>query len=154
MKFLQGKYIPVNPQKYIGDHSNIVFRSSWERAFLHFVDTNPNVLRYASEEVVIPYVSPLDNKWHRYFVDFYVEIKHPDGQISRRIIEIKPFSQTQKPREAKRKTKRFQKELATFIVNKAKWEAAEKFAKERGLKFQILTEYDLGIKPLPKGKND
>lgn len=146
MKFIQGKFIPRNPQKYLGNVGNIVFRSSWERVFLEFCDTNPNVIRYGSEEVVIPYLNPLDRKFHRYFVDFYIELKQKDGSVSRRIIEIKPFTQTQKPKQPQKISRRYKRELMTYIINEAKWTAAKQFANERGIEFQILTEYQLGLK--------
>ena len=106
MKYYKGKFKPKNPEKYVGDTSNIVYRSSWELKFMIYCDTNPNVLQYASEEIFIPYVSPVDNKVHRYFPDFLMKVKKADGSISKILVEVKPKSQTKPPVPGKRKTKK------------------------------------------------
>lgn len=148
-KYIKSKYIPINPSKYEGDPTNIICRSSWERIFAKWCDTNSGVLSWSSEETVIPYVDPVDKRWHRYFVDFKIKIKTREG-IKTFFIEIKPAVQTQKPKEPKRKTPktqaRYLSEVRTYIKNKAKWEAAEMYAKQRNNEFKVLTEYDLGIK--------
>ena len=147
-KYLQGKYKPKNPKKYRGDVNNIIYRSSWELKFLNYLDRNHNVLEYASEEIAIPYVSPIDNRIHRYFADFYVKSKIPDGTVQVQIVEVKPLAQTKppKPNKSGRKTKRLLNEAKTYAVNKAKWTAAEEFCKDNGYTFVIITENELGIK--------
>lgn len=141
MKYYQGKYKIKNPHKYMGDINNIIYRSSWELKFLNWCDSNQHVIKFSSEEVVIPYISPVDNRPHRYFVDFKIVLSTGKTYL----IEIKPAAQTVPP-TGKKKTKRLLQETATFLVNQAKWDAAEKFAKIRGWEFKVLTEYDIGLK--------
>lgn len=136
----QGRFIPKNPSKYKGDITQIYYRSSWEFQFLKYLDEHKDIVWYSSEELVIPYVSPIDGKWHRYFVDMVA--KNVSGDIL--AIEIKPFNQTQEPvmKESKSR-KTFIKEVMTYGINKAKWEAADNFCKKKGWKFLVLTEKDL-----------
>ena len=108
------------------------------------LDANPNVLWWASEELPIPYVSPVDKKVHRYFPDFIVRTKRKDGSEQTTIIEVKPYKQTIEPTR-KRKTRTYLNEVITYAVNQEKWKAAELFCKEHGWKFQIITEKELGI---------
>jgi hypothetical protein len=138
-----GKYIPSNPKKYRGNINNIIWRSTWELRLLKFLDNNPNVLEFASEEVIIPYISPIDNKMHRYFVDFYAKIKDNSGNIKQYLIEVKPFYQTQKPNINKKSKKTYLKEVYDYIVNRSKWESATNFAKNNNMEFLVLTEKEL-----------
>jgi hypothetical protein len=140
----KGWFKPVYPNKYKGDASNIVYRSNWELRVMKWLDLNPAVIWWASEELVIRYKSPIDQKMHRYFPDFIVRIKRKAGLEKTLVLEIKPHKQTQKPVQ-KRKTKRFIQEAATFAVNQEKWRAADLFCKEQGWEFLVLTEKDLGI---------
>ena len=55
--YKQGLFSPRNPKKYMGDPTNIVYRSGWEKRVMDWADGNSNVLRWSSEEVVIPYKS-------------------------------------------------------------------------------------------------
>ena len=146
-KWHQGKFHPQHPQKYLGDSNNIVYRSSWELHFLQWCDRNDNVIEYASEEFSIPYVSPKDNRPHRYYPDGFVKIKHKNGEVKRYVVEIKPLRQTQEPKKPSRVTKTYINEVTTYAVNIAKWKAAEEFCLDNGLEFRVLTENDLGIKP-------
>jgi hypothetical protein len=139
----KGKYTPQNPEKYVGDPKNIIYRSLLERRFMVFCDTNPSVMRYASEEFFIPYLSPVDNRIHRYFPDFYIEVQKADGSIDKIVIEVKPSKETKPPKLNKRKTQRYLNESKTFAVNTAKWDAARQFCEKKGFKFQILTEKEL-----------
>ena len=145
-KFLQGKYTPKNPQKYIGNPTNIIYRSSWERKFLVYCDTNENILEYASEEIAIAYRSPIDNRIHKYIPDFYIKVKESNGEIKKCIIEIKPKKQTVEPIPQKKKTKGYIYEVYEYAKNQAKWKAAEEFCKDRQWEFKVLTETELGIK--------
>lgn len=141
----KGIYKIKNIKKYKGDHTDIIYRSLWERKFMHFCDTNDNVLEWSSEEIVIPYVS-IDNKIHKYFVDFWVKIKTKTN-IEYFLIEIKPLNQC-KPPKIKNKEKISKKELneiKRWNINKKKWSHAKKFAEERNWKFKILTENHLNI---------
>ena len=141
--YKQGFFKPQNPKKYIGDPTNIVYRSGWEKRVMDWADTNSNVLRWCSEEVVIPYVSPVDGRYHRYFVDFFVEAKGRDGSIRKMLLEVKPKAQTQEPKVQSRKTKRYITEVVTYGVNQAKWKAAEDYCKDKGWQFLIVTEEQL-----------
>jgi hypothetical protein len=132
------KWIPRNPDKYEGSVDLIVVRSSWEVMFLNWCDSNPGILRYSSEEIVIPYYSPVDNKHHRYFPDAKIITKDKTF-----IVEIKPMIQTEPP---KKRSKNYLLEASTFMVNKAKWKAADEYCRARNWSFKIITEYDLGLK--------
>jgi hypothetical protein len=145
-KTYKGRYRVVNANKYKGDISNIVYRSLWELKFMKWCDDNISVVEWGSETIIIPYISPIDNKIHRYFVDFYVKIKNKNNLIEKYLIEIKPEKFTKPPEIPSKKTKRFIDEVFQYGVNDAKWKAAFEFCKDRNMKFVILTEKDLGIK--------
>lgn len=140
----KGMFHPQNPKKYRGDANKIIYRSSWEVRVMKWLDDNPNVIWWASEELPIPYKSPIDQKIHRYFPDFIVRLKQRGGKEKTLILEIKPESQTKEP-VRKRKTSRFIQEAATYAINQEKWRAADLFCKEHGWQFKVLTEKDLGI---------
>lgn len=135
-----GRYNPTNPRKYRGDPDKIIYRSLWERRFMVYCDNTDEVLEWGSEEIIIPYISPLDGRMHRYFPDFYTKVRQRDGTIKKLLIEVKPKAQCGPPKIPKRKTKRFINEVRTWGVNKAKWESAIEFCKDRGMEFMILTE--------------
>ena len=140
----KGWFTPKNRSKYKGDSENVVYRSSWELKVMKWLDENPSVIWWASEELIIKYKSPIDQKIHRYFPDFIVRLKQKNGTESTVVIEIKPQKQTVKP-EQKRKTKRYLQEAATYAINQEKWRAADLFCKEHGWQFKVLTEKDIGI---------
>ena len=142
----RGKYTPRNPKKYKGDPSRIVYRSLWERKFMVYCDTNRAILEWGSEEIIIPYLSPVDGKIHRYFPDFYIKVKKHDGTTEKSIIEIKPKIQCSPPKIPNRKTKRFYSAVKTWAVNEAKWKYATEWCNNNDMKFQILTEDHLNIK--------
>lgn len=135
-----GKFKPKNYKKYKGDPTKIFYRSLWERKFMVYCDNNPAIIEWGSEEIIIPYRSPIDKRVHRYFPDFYIKYVNRQGQSIREIIEVKPKKQTLPPKEQKRKTKKFLNEIATYAVNQAKWKAAEEFCTDRRMSFRILTE--------------
>lgn len=139
------RFVPQNPGKYVGDPTNIIMRSSWETKFALWCDKNPAVLKWHSEETIVPYISPIDNRPHRYFIDFRVKIRDKNGVVKDYLVEIKPAAQTVPPVPQSRKTQRFLNEVKTWGVNEAKWKAARTWAKDRGLEFIILTERELGI---------
>ena len=141
----KGKYRVVNPSKYKGDIQEITYRSSWELKFMRWCDINPSVVEWGSETVVIPYKSPVDNRYHRYFVDFYIKVRARDGNFSKYLVEIKPERFTKPPPIPERKTKRFIEEVFQYGVNQAKWAAAEEYCLDRGYKFLVLTENDMGL---------
>jgi TnsA endonuclease N terminal len=140
--YKQGIYAPKNPQKYVGDANNIFFRSSWELKFMKWADSNPNVLKWNNEELVIPYLSPVDNMQHRYFVDFVVMVKTKSGEVRKYAVEIKPEAQTVPPKQTK-KTKKYLTEMTTYMTNQAKWKAADAFCRNKGIEFVVLTERHL-----------
>lgn len=136
----QGRFNPKNPGKYKGDVTKIVYRSGYEVKFMNWCDRNDDVTEWNSEEVVVPYRSPVDNKIHRYFIDFYIMVNGKQY-----LIEVKPDRFTRAPVIPKRKTKRFLNEVAQFVVNEAKWKSAREFCADRNLEFKIITEKELGI---------
>ena len=140
-----GLFKPRNPKKYVGDHTNIVYRSSWEAKVMYWLDTNDDIISWASEELIVPYVSPVDNRKHRYFPDFIVKVKTRDGKLKTMMLEVKPKKQTIQPEVRKRVTKQYITEVTTYAVNVAKWEAATEFCADRGWEFKILTEEHLGL---------
>jgi hypothetical protein len=135
------RYIPVFPEKYIGNPTNIIMRSSWETKFAIWCDKNPQILKWSSEETIVPYVSPIDKKTHRYFIDFMIHTANNKTYL----VEIKPYNQTIPP-TGKRKTQRFLQESTTYLVNQAKWEYAKRYANARNWEFIVITEYELGLK--------
>ena len=145
MNTLKGRYIPRNIRKYRGDYKNIIYRSSWELKFMKYCDLNDSILEWGSEEVVIPYRSPLDNRIHRYFVDFYIKVEDMNGQIKKYLIEVKPKRQTTPPPKPKRQTKRYISEVTEYAKNQAKWKAATEFCEDRQCSFMIITEDELKV---------
>lgn len=150
----KGKFSPVNPQKYRGDYRNIIYRSSWECKAMSRLDLNPNVLEWSSEELCIPYTSPVDNRKHRYFPDFLVKMRAIDGSIKTLLIEVKPEKESRPPKVRSRVTKQYIYEVTTWGVNRAKWKAAIEYCKDRkwefvvmastdGIQYKYLTEKDL-----------
>ena len=148
--YYKGKFKPKNKHKYVGDVSNIVYRSRWESVFFSYLDTHSDVIQWASEELIIPYISPVDKKAHRYFPDVIAKIRNKEGIIETVVIEIKPLKETKPPVIKKTKkgkpTKRALYEVKTWAINSAKWQAAEQFCEKRGWKFLKITEKELGIK--------
>lgn len=144
--YLQGRFSPVYPDKYVGDVSNIIYRSSWEKKFMIWADNNRNIIRWCSEEIVVPYYDPTTNKNRRYFVDFMIEYINRSGETRKALIEVKPEYQTKPPVLKSKVTKRYITETFEYEKNKAKWSAAKEWCSLRGLEFVVLTEKHLGIK--------
>lgn len=147
----QGYYEPIHPEKWIITEAfdskgrvGIKYRSSWEHKFMRFCDFNDNIIKVNSEGIVIPYISPVDNKFHKYYMDFIVETK---AGVS--LVEVKPYDQTQPPKPPKNDSAKsaawYQKSIMTFAVNQAKWEATVILCEERGWSFKIITERELGL---------
>jgi hypothetical protein len=139
-KYLQGRYIVKNPRKYVGDVKNVVYRSSWELKLFVWLDNTDSVRKWNSEEIVIPYYNPLDQKMHRYYVDALMEYVDRQGTVKTALIEVKPKAQTKPPMKKKAITKRFLREATEWARNEAKWTAARNWCAERGIDFVILTE--------------
>ena len=142
-----GRYIPTNPKKYRGNPSQIIYRSLWERKLMVYCDRNEKILEWGSEEVIIPYLSPWDNKIHRYFPDFYMKVKQNSGGVKKFIIEVKPKYQCKPPvKNPKRKTKKWYNDVKNYVINEAKWKSANEFCLDNGMEFKILTEDHLNPK--------
>jgi hypothetical protein len=140
-----GRFVPRNPAKYVGDYKNIIYRSSWECRVMNWLDQNDDIISWASEEIIIPYVSPVDNRYHRYFPDFVVKVRTKTGVMKTMMLEVKPKKQTIQPIVRKRVTKQYINEVTTYVVNEAKWKAANEYCLDRGWEFKILTEEHLGL---------
>lgn len=144
---IQGYFKPKNPKKYKGDPTTIVYRSGWELKFMLYLDSRQEVVEWSSEELIIPYRSPIDGKIHRYFPDFLVTKINKEGKKETAIIEVKPRKQTVPPTKPQGKpSRKFLMEVKTWGVNEAKWKAATEYCKDRGWSFEIFTEKHLGIK--------
>ena len=112
---------------------------------MKYCDTTKSIIEWGSEELVIPYVSPWDGRYHRYFPDFYIKVKQADGTTKKMVIEVKPKVQCKPPKEPKRRTRRWMNEVITYRVNNAKWNSATEWCEDNGMEFKILTEDHLGI---------
>lgn len=144
----KGFFKPNNPQKYSGDPNNIIYRSSWELRFMMYCDTNPSIVKWSSEELTIGYISPKDNRPHKYFPDFLIEVKK-GNKLETFLIEIKPENQQKPPaplKPGKKPTRKYINEVFTWGVNEAKWKAAKKVCDRNGWKFLVLGEKQLNIK--------
>ena len=136
-----GKYIPSNPKKYRGNPNQIIYRSLWERKVMVYCDKNDAIIEWGSEEVIVPYLSPMDGRIHRYFPDFYMKVRQADGSTKKFIIEVKPKSQCKQPiKNPKRRTTKWFNEVKTFAINQAKWKSAKEFCEDKGMEFKIFTE--------------
>jgi hypothetical protein len=142
-KYKQGSFTPKHPDKYVGDLP-IIYRSSWEKRVMAYFDETTAVIIWSSEQLVVPYISPVDNKQHRYYVDFLAKMKLRDGSFKTYAIEIKPLRETLPPRKSKNQL-RMLTETKTYIVNQAKWAAAKHFCSQRGIEFLVLNEKDLNL---------
>ena len=121
----KGRYFPTNPKKYRGNPNQIIYRSLWERKVMVYCDKNDAIIEWGSEEVIVPYLSPMDGKIHRYFPDFYMKVRQADGSTKKFIIEVKPKSQCKQPvKNPKRRTTKWFNEVKTFAINQAKWKSA------------------------------
>jgi hypothetical protein len=136
-------YKPIFPEKYTGDPTNIIMRSSWETMFAGWCDKNPSIVKWSSEETIVPYRCPTDDKIHRYFVDFKITLSNGKTYL----VEVKPAKQTVPPQFPGKRTQRYLTESLAFIKNQAKWEAAKNYCKDRGWEFKIITEHELGLTP-------
>lgn len=141
----KGKFKPRNTNKYKGNPTNIIYRSLWELKLMRYLDEHPDVVSWSSEEIAIPYKSPIDGRYHRYFPDFKITKKDKEGLTSTLLIEVKPLNQTKPPEVTKKITKKYINEVATWGINQAKWKAAAEFCEDRNWKFSIMTEKELGI---------
>lgn len=142
MAYTQGKYNPQNRNKYIGVRDP-EYRSSWERSAFIKLDSNPNVLRWGSEIVVLPYVFELDGKKHKYYIDLYVEMRTGDTLV-KWLIEIKPDDKLMPPKKPKinsaRALRGYNLRMADYYKNMDKWKFASRYATMYAMDFLIMTE--------------
>jgi hypothetical protein len=132
-KWAQGTYTVVNRAKYVGK-GDPRYRSGWELSFMRFLDSNDSVLQWASESVAIPYRHPLTGKMTRYIPDFLMTYRTRDNQMRAELIEIKPKKQSVI------ESKLSNRDRAIVAINYAKWAAAQKWCKQQGLTFRVITE--------------
>jgi hypothetical protein len=134
-KTYHGQYQIINADKYIGDVNNIIFRSLAERKMMVYLDKTKEVVKWSSEEIVIPYFYDVDQRWHKYYPDFYSEVVNDKG-LKKYIIELKPKTETVPP---KVKSKYYLEEMKTYVKNQNKWKFAEEFcSKQENLEFIIM----------------
>lgn len=138
MRYYQGKFTPKNKHKYIGNIDMIYYRSSLELQLFIWCDKTDGIKRWSSEEIVIPYRCPIDQKQHRYFIDAFIEFDNGKKML----VEIKPDKFTKPPKPSKSKRK-YMKESYDYVRNMAKWEAAESFANKNNIEFKVWTEKTL-----------
>ena len=145
--YQQGKYRPKNPNKYNGDCTNIVYRSSYELKMFQYCDLKENIIYWESEEKVIPYLDPITGRYKRYFPDVFIKYKDGQGNVRKALIEIKPKKDLIEPeKNPKRRTKSWVYKVQTWARNQAKWSAAREWCKDRNIEFKVFTENELGIR--------
>ena len=142
-KYRQGRFKPRHPEKYRGDVEHIRYMSSWELHTHQFLDNNPNILEWNSEEIPIPYLKPTDGRVHYYYPDYWIRYQNKRGEMIQEIWEVKPKKEVSRPKTVGKTREQQLKEAVTYEINKAKWKAAEAFCKKHGLRFKILTEDQL-----------
>ena len=136
-RFAQGKFGLKNPAKYIGGRTP-TYRSSWEFAFMKFLDEHPSVAKWASEAIKIPYRNPLTGKHTIYVPDFFIVYADKRSKQHVELIEVKPANQAIREKVGRSKINQ-----AHFIVNQAKWEAARAYCKQKGIFFRVISENDI-----------
>lgn len=140
--YKQGKYTPKNPNKYLGDPTNIVYRSGWEQRVCYKLDHTDYIVGWCCEPFSIKYISPKDGLPHRYYIDFITVTMNDDGTKNVTLIEVKPYAQTIPPKPNKKKS-RYLKEALTYEINQAKWEYARAYCKRKDWSFVIMTEREI-----------
>lgn len=130
----KGLYRPENPEKYMGDPNKIRFLSAWERNFMVFCDTNPDVIQWSSEEIKIPYYHPFKKRVAMYIPDFIIKYRNKAGEVKTEVVEIKPA------KESMLKPKMTNYDKVCLVLNTAKWQAARLLCDKHGIVFRILTE--------------
>lgn len=143
-KVKQGYFTPKNPEKYDGDPSAIIYRSSWELKFLTYCDNHESIIKYAAEKVGVPYINPILKKESTYWIDCWMLTKSPDGTLTRWLIEIKPNKYLTPPEAPNRLTEKatlnYAHHAKAYIINNAKFTAAKVYAAKNNMRFGIITE--------------
>lgn len=132
-KFAQGEYTVQNPSKYVGGKAPF-YRSSWELAFMRMCDSHPNIHKWASENIKIPYQHPFTGRYTNYVPDFMIQYTDKSGITHVELIEIKPAGQT--TMEAAKSVNN----KAAVAINAAKWTAAQEWCKRKGIRFKVINE--------------
>lgn len=145
-KYLQGRYIPINGEKYVGKKAP-KYRSSWELIFMKVLDNNPAVLKWGSEVIKIPYVDPITGRRTVYIPDFIVVYQDADNKGHAEVIEIKPLKESVMEKAGRSAANRL-----AVVKNKAKWQAAQAYCRANGLQFKVYTENQLFAQKLKKRK--
>ena len=140
----KGIYNLKNPKKYLGDPRKVIWRSTWERKLMRKCDDNSKIIKWASEEIIIPYYNPVKKRKAKYYPDFYMELIDKDNNRKKLLIEVKPLKETMPPKY-KRRTKNALIAEALWAQNQAKWKAAREFCLDHGWEFQLMTEKELFI---------
>jgi hypothetical protein len=136
-KFAQGRFEMKNPTKYVGTRTPLA-RSSWEFIFMRMLDEHTGVENWASESIQIPYRDPLTGKYTIYVPDFFIVYKDKTGKKHAEVVEVKPANQTLRENVG---NNRYNQEQ--YVKNMAKWEAANKWCKQQGIKFRVVNESDI-----------
>lgn len=159
----QGIFVPKNIEKCLNyngrltkDVKKIQYKSSWERVFCNFCDKELNIITWGYEIIEIPYYSKLDNKTHRYIVDFILVLKDRSGNYKKYAVEIKPASQSavlddhgnvKFPKPPKKNTtKELNKWIEKYSIiqrNSEKWDSAREWCKKNGFEFKVVTEGEM-----------
>lgn len=129
----QGAIDPKTCKKYFSSCVNepIIYRSGLELQFINYCEQNSKISKWASEPINIKYHSRLDGHEVNYYPDYIIE----DNNGNKSIIEVKPYSQTVKPKEHDSVWLK-----KAWIKNIDKWKAAKQFAQQHNMKFIIVTE--------------
>ncbi len=143
--YKQGYYNLVNPAKYIGDPNKIIFRSSWERKFAVYCDSNERIVAWSSEPLQIPYMHPIEREIKPYNVDFYVKLQIGDNMYRDFLVEVKPSRQLKQPhqptgRVTEKRLAAYTEQMKAYLINVAKFNAAKQYAEGRGWEFIVVTE--------------
>lgn len=153
-KSKKGFYSLVNAEKFVKpadgfmqsfneSNNSVEYKSRLELNSFRFCDANPNIVSWSVEYLHIPYLSPKDNKIHRYFPDLFIMFSNKEKFI----VEVKSSGETVPPVKPKKLTKKteysYRKAVQTWLVNSAKWKACGEWCKNNGFKFIFLTEKEL-----------
>lgn len=131
--FRQGIYTVRNTQKYVGA-GQPRYRSGWEMTFMMFLDSNENIVQWASESIRIPYRNPVTGKQSMYVPDFFITYRDRTNRVRAELVEIKPKKQSLI------ESKMSARDGAIVAVNYAKWDAATKWCRRQGITFRVITE--------------
>lgn len=143
--YKQGYYTPINPEKYGDPDPRIIYRSGLERKFCVYCDTNPNIIKWASEPIGIPYIDPVNGKRRTYYPDYLIIILTGDGTKHKVMVEVKASNMLKMPKQpskyANKKKKRLYESLKIRVIrNLTKYQFAKEFCKARGMTYTFLTE--------------